>query len=135
MHQTSVESSATMLESLNDSIQVAKKGKKTKPEPISDEKAKLVQKKPFVFMAAAISDYIPSSPQHGKTKKSDIGERWALELKQNIDLLSSIDKEDIYTIGFKAEMDANAGLDNAWESSPINSGPVIPFELRYSQMA
>lgn len=113
MHQTSVESSATMLKHLNDAIKVAKKGKTIEPEAMSSDNPELVQKKPFVFMAAAVSDYIPTLPQHGKTKKSDIGEKWSLELKQNSDLLSSIDKKDIYTIGFKAEMDESQGLDNA----------------------
>ncbi len=107
MYQISVESSEEMLEYLTDSIRAAKKGRMgdADPEPI--------QKKPFVFMAAAVSDYIPAFPQHGKVKKSDIGEQWSLELKENSDLLSSIDKEGIYTIGFKAEMDKSKGLDNA----------------------
>ncbi len=113
MHQIDVESSDAMLEHLSASIQVAKKGKKREPEPMSDTHPELIQKKPFVFMAAAVSDYIPALIQHGKVKKSDIGEAWSLELKQNTDILSSIDKEGIYTIGFKAEMDDNTGLENA----------------------
>ena len=113
MHQIDVESSDTMLEYLNDSIRVAKKGKKIEPNLIGEANPKLIKKKPFVFMAAAVSDYIPSLPQHGKVKKSDIGDKWSLELKQNSDLLSSIDEEGIYTIGFKAEMDETAGLENA----------------------
>lgn len=100
--QLTVESSAEMHEFLNDSIRVAKKVKGTSE-----------QKKPFLFMAAAVSDYIPTSPQDGKLKKNELGEKWSLELKQNSDLLSSIDKDGIFTIGFKAEMDQNTGLDNA----------------------
>jgi len=100
--QLSVQSSAEMYEFLKDSIRVAKKSK-TSAEP----------KKPFLFMAAAVSDYIPTSPQEGKLKKDKLGKTWSLELKQNIDLLSSIDKEGIHTLGFKAEMDASVGLDNA----------------------
>ena len=64
-------------------------------------------------MAAAVSDYIPSSVQQGKLKKSDIGRQWSLDLKQNEDLLSSINTNGVYTIGFKAEMDKERGLDNA----------------------
>ena len=49
-------------------------------------------------MAAAVSDYVPSLPQHGKLKKADIGEAWSLSLKENKDILSSVDKEGICTI-------------------------------------
>ena len=64
-------------------------------------------------MAAAVSDYIPSSTQHGKLKKTDIGEAWSLPFKENEDILSSLDKEGICAIGFKAEMDPQTGLGNA----------------------
>ncbi len=111
--QINAESSEAMLEYLNDSIRVAKKGKTVESTGMDDTDAKLVQKKPFVFMAAAVSDYVPTSPEQGKVKKSDVGETWSLALKQNCDLLSSIDKEGIFTIGFKAEMDEKHGLDNA----------------------
>ena len=113
MHQIDIQSSTEMTEYLVDSIRVAKKGKMTKPSLMSDANPELIQKKPFVFMAAAISDYIPSFPQHGKIKKSDIGEKWSLKLKQNSDILSTISSDDICTIGFKAEMDTELGLDNA----------------------
>jgi len=103
MQQERVESSNEFLEKLNERVQAAKNTSAQNTE----------QKKPFVFMAAAVSDYIPSLVQEGKTKKSDIGESWSLELKQNTDLLASIDKEGIFTIGFKAEMDEVNGLDNA----------------------
>ena len=102
MSQTNVQSSDEMLTSLTHSIDMAKTG-----EPES------IQKKPFVFMAAAVSDYIPLLVQDGKIKKAEIGETWSLELKQNQDLLSQIDKDGICTIGFKAEMDVEAGLHNA----------------------
>jgi len=73
----------------------------------------LIQKKPYFFGVAAISDYIPKFPQNGKLKKADIGDTWDLQLKQNIDILSSINKDGIYTIGFKAEMDKNNATSNA----------------------
>ncbi len=103
MVQIGIESSDAMLEYLNDFIRVAK----------NSATAQLKEKKPFVFMAAAVSDFIPAHAENGKVKKSDIGEVWPLELKQNTDLLASIDKEGIYAIGFKAEMDKDRGLDNA----------------------
>jgi phosphopantothenoylcysteine decarboxylase/phosphopantothenate--cysteine ligase len=64
-------------------------------------------------MAAAVSDYVPAHPQNGKLKKEQLGSSWALELKQNIDILQSIDKDGIVTIGFKAEMDAENAKEHA----------------------
>lgn len=113
MHQISIEGSAELKEYIVDSIRVAKKGKMTKPTLMSDANPELIQKKPFLFMAAAVSDYLPAFPQHGKLKKADVGETWSLELKENEDILSSINKEGIFTVGFKAEMDADTGLQSA----------------------
>lgn len=64
----------------------------------------------YLFMVAAISDYIPLKSE-GKLKKSEIGERWHLELHENIDILKSIN--DIKKIAFKAECDSKAAFDNA----------------------
>jgi len=113
MHTIDVESSEEMLEYLVDSIRVAKKGKLSKATLMSDEQIHLIQKKPYLFMAAAVSDYIPEFTQNGKIKKDVLGEKWALNLKQNIDILNSIDKNDITTVGFKAEMDEKNALSNA----------------------
>ena len=113
IYQIEVQDSDEMHQYLNDSIRAAKKGKKIRTTCDIDEDTKLIQKKPYLFMAAAVSDYIPDSAQQGKLKKADIGEAWSLTLKQNKDILSSIDKEGIFTIGFKAEMDPLSGLDNA----------------------
>jgi phosphopantothenoylcysteine decarboxylase / phosphopantothenate---cysteine ligase len=115
IYQITVQVSEEMHEYLNDSIRAAKKGKTIRSACIgdADAKTKLIQKKPYLFMAAAVSDYIPDAPQQGKLKKADIGEKWSLSLKKNEDILSSIDKEGICTIGFKAEMDPATGLENA----------------------
>ena len=64
-------------------------------------------------MVAAVSDYVPAFPQDGKLKKELIGTLWNLELKQNMDILKSLDKEGIITIGFKAEMDETTALNSA----------------------
>jgi len=48
----------------------------------------------------------PSFEQVGKLKKESLGGAWELKLKENVDILSSIDKDGIVTVGFKAEMDA-----------------------------
>ena len=70
-------------------------------------------KKPYLFMVAAVSDYLPLISQNGKLKKEKIGTLWNLELEQNIDILKSLDKEGIYSIGFKAEMDETTALNSA----------------------
>jgi len=112
LHTIDVESSEEMGEYLTDSIRISKKGKLSKPSLIHDEPIGLIQKVPFLFMAAAVSDYIPSHPQNGKLKKEMLGENWTIEMKQNIDLLSSLNKEGIKTVAFKAEMDPNVATQN-----------------------
>lgn len=93
-----VESSLEMYENLVNSLEIVKKE---------------VLKKPYLFMVAAVSDYIPTFPENGKLKKEKIGTSWNLELKQNIDILKSLPKEGIYSIGFKAEMDEITALNSA----------------------
>lgn len=113
LYTIDVQSSDEMLEYLTDSIRVAKKGKLSKATLMKDEQIHLIQKKPYLFMAAAVSDYVPAFAQEGKLKKEALGDEWDLKLKQNIDILDSIDKTDITTIGFKAEMDEHNALSNA----------------------
>jgi phosphopantothenoylcysteine decarboxylase/phosphopantothenate--cysteine ligase len=73
----------------------------------------LIQKEPYLFMVAAVSDFRPKFPQEGKLKKSMLGESWNIELQQTPDILSSLDKKDIKIVAFKAEMDPENGLANA----------------------
>ena len=113
IHTIEVEDSQEMFEYLNDSIRIAKKGKLSKASLMSDEHIQLIQKKPYLFMAAAVSDYVPEFTQNGKLKKDSLGDSFNLSLKQNIDILNSINKDDITTIGFKAEMDEDNALKNA----------------------
>jgi len=68
---------------------------------------------PYLFMVAAVADFKPADPQAGKVKKSSVGSHWRIELEQTADVLSTIDKSKIKTIGFKAEMDSQEGLNNA----------------------
>ena len=84
IHTIEVESSNEMYEYLVDSVRVAKKGILTKTTLMDDSNPELIQKTPYLFMVAAISDYIPKFPQEGKMKKELVGETWNLELKQNI---------------------------------------------------
>ena len=113
MHKIDVESSEEMHEYLVDSIRIAKKGKLSKATLMRDEHIHIIQKKPYLFMAAAVSDYVPEFSQNTKLKKELLGEKWELKLKQNIDILSSIDKEGITTVGFKAELDEQNAQHNA----------------------
>ncbi len=113
IHTIDVESSDEMYDYLKDSIRISKKGKMSKPSLVNDEALQLIQKEPYLFMAAAVSDFVPRFPQEGKLKKRDLGESWSLELKQNIDLLSTLDRSGIKTVAFKAEMDADESIKNA----------------------
>ncbi|WP_141052394.1 bifunctional phosphopantothenoylcysteine decarboxylase/phosphopantothenate--cysteine ligase CoaBC [Aliarcobacter cryaerophilus] len=74
---------------------------------------KKLDKKSFLFMVAAVSDYIPKQKVNGKLKKEKLGETWSLELTKNIDILATLNKSEIYAIGFKAEMDKKEAKSNA----------------------
>ncbi|MGB7401703.1 MAG: bifunctional phosphopantothenoylcysteine decarboxylase/phosphopantothenate--cysteine ligase CoaBC [Arcobacter sp.] len=113
VHIIEAQSSQEMFEYLQESINVAKKGTISSTTLMDSSNPTLIQKKPYLFMVAAVSDYLPTFPQSGKLKKSMLGEKWNLELKQNIDILSSLNRSDIYTIGFKAEMDEKVAYENA----------------------
>jgi len=70
-------------------------------------------KKPYFFSVAAVSDYIPKLTINGKIKKQELGDTWSLELKKNIDILDTLNKKGIYSIGFKAELDEVLARENA----------------------
>jgi phosphopantothenoylcysteine decarboxylase/phosphopantothenate--cysteine ligase len=106
------ENAQEMLDYTRDAIRVSKKGKMSKASMNASDRH-LIQKIPYLFMVAAVADFTPKYPQEGKVKKSMIGEHWNIELKQTTDILASLDKTDIKTIGFKAEMDSKVGLNNA----------------------
>lgn len=113
LYTIDVTSSDEMREYLVDSIRVAKKGKLSKPTLMSDEPIKLIQKKPYLFMAAAVADYVAKYVQDGKLKKDILGDEWDLKLTKNIDILSSVDKDGLVSIGFKAELDESSARDSA----------------------
>ena len=113
MHTLDVEGSEEMAEYLEDSIRVAKKGMMSRPSLITDEPVHLIQKTPYLFMAAAVSDYVPSHPQQGKLKKEALGDTWTPTLVQNRDLIGTADKTGIKTVAFKAEFDEAEALNNA----------------------
>ena len=106
------EDSKEIYEYTKDAIRVSKKGKMSKPSMNASDRH-LIQKEPYLFMVAAIADFTPKFPQEGKLKKSMLGESWNIELTQTTDILSSLDKTDIKTVAFKAEMNSKEGLQNA----------------------
>lgn len=108
-----VESAEELKDYTVDAVRVSKKGKMSKATMNSSEPIHLIQKKPFLFMAAAVADYTPKFPQVGKMKKSDIGQEWNIEMKQTADVLTEVNKLGLVTIAFKAEMDSERGLSNA----------------------
>ncbi len=113
MHFIDVESTKEMHEYITDSIRIAKKGVITKATLIGDAHIEHIKKEPYLFMVAAVSDYVPKFTQIGKLKKNLLGESYLLEMKQNIDILSSLDKTGIKTVAFKAEMDEINAHKNA----------------------
>ena len=108
-----VEDASEMLEYTVDAVRVAKKGIMSKPSLNNPDAIGMIQKTPYLFMAAAVADFTPKYPQAGKLKKSQLGETWNIELIQTKDILKQINKEGIITVGFKAEMDPENGLNHA----------------------
>ena len=111
-----VEDAKEMLEYTIDAVRVAKKGVMSKASMNSSESVRLIQKTPYLFMAAAVADYTPKYPQDGKLKKSMLGDEWQLELTQTQDILKNINKDGLITVGFKAEKDREKAYDNAKKS-------------------
>jgi len=107
-----VDDAQELLDYTKDAIRVSKKGKMSKPSMNASDR-QLIQKMPYLFMVSAVADFTPKFPQKGKVKKAMLGDSWNIELTQNPDILSSLDKSDIKTIAFKAEMDTKEGLENA----------------------
>ncbi len=113
IYKIETDSTKDMFLYIQKSIEVAKKGLMSKVN-ISDSKApKIIKKKPYLFMAAAVSDFIPTNPKKGKIKKDKMQENFSLELRKNVDILANIKHNGIYKIGFKAETDEQKGIENA----------------------
>ncbi|NLC27652.1 MAG: bifunctional phosphopantothenoylcysteine decarboxylase/phosphopantothenate--cysteine ligase CoaBC [Campylobacteraceae bacterium] len=74
---------------------------------------KLKAKNETLFMAAAVSDYVPEVKLEGKFKKNTLGLKWKLELAQNTDILKEMSSLGFKCIGFKAETDPKTAHENA----------------------
>ncbi len=123
-----VDNTQELLDYTQDAIRVSKKGKISKPSMNASDRH-LIQKEPYLFMVAAVSDFTPKFPQDGKLKKSMLGKSWNIEMKQTPDILSSLDKTDIKTIAFKAEMDAQNGLASAQKLLEEKSVDAVCYNL------
>ncbi|SFV69856.1 Phosphopantothenoylcysteine decarboxylase / Phosphopantothenoylcysteine synthetase [hydrothermal vent metagenome] len=124
-----VESAEEMRDYTVDAVRVSKKGKMSKATMNSSEPIHLIQKKPYLFMTAAVADFTPKFPQNGKIKKSDIGEEWKIELKQTDDVLQEVNKLGLTTVAFKAEMDSENGFDNAKNSIESKGIDAVCYNL------
>jgi len=113
IYTINVEDTQELLDYTQDAIRVAKKGKMGRATLNSAEPVGMIQKEPYLFMVAAVSDFTPKYPQKGKLKKSLLGRTWNMELKQTPDILSTLRKDGIKTVAFKAEMDRENGISNA----------------------
>jgi len=113
MNMIKITNSKQMYEYLTNQMAIVKKEQLKKVLSVDSSKTILANKKPYLFMVAAVCDYIPKEILKGKFKKETIGGNWNLHLKQNIDILDSVDKSDSICVGFKVEMDESSALNNA----------------------
>lgn len=105
-------SSDELANALDQALREAKKGVMSGAS-LSGDNPRLIKKTPLFMMAAAVSDYRVKNPQIGKLKKDILGENWKLELVKNRDILASLDKSGVFSVGFKAEFDQENALANA----------------------
>ena len=124
-----VEDAKEMQSYLVDAVRVAKKGVMSKPSINNPDSIGMIQKEPYLFMVAAVADYRAKYPQTGKIKKDTAIKELAIEFELNDDILSSLDKQGIKTIGFKAEMDEKNGLKNAKEALEAKNVDAICYNL------
>jgi phosphopantothenoylcysteine decarboxylase / phosphopantothenate---cysteine ligase len=129
LYTLEIDSAKEMLDYTRDAVRVAKKGKMSRATMNSAEPVHLIQKEPYLFMAAAVADYTPRFPQQGKLKKIALGDQWTLELTQTPDILSTIDKSDIQVVAFKAEMDAENGLQAAKKLMQTKGAHAVCYNL------
>ncbi len=79
---------------------------------ILENRIKKITTSSYLFMAAAIADFIPSNPINGKIKKNN-KEKLEITCDKNIDILTLIDHPKLNKIGFKAEFDSKNSIINA----------------------
>lgn len=124
-----VDSAQEMYDYTIDAVRVAKKGKMSTTSMNNTQAPYMIMKQPYLFMVAAIADFTPKYPQSGKIKKASIGEEWNISLKETQDVLKSVNKDNLITIGFKAEMDSKKGLEHAKDALQSKGCDAICYNL------
>lgn len=69
----------------------------------------------FILMPAAISDYRVASPSASKLKKSELGEKFSLDLVRNPDIIAGLAEakpDGAKLVGFAAETESGANLQS-----------------------
>lgn len=69
----------------------------------------------FILMPAAISDYRVASPSASKLKKSELGEKFSLDLVRNPDIIAGLAEakpDGTKLVGFAAETESGANLQS-----------------------
>lgn len=107
------DSGATLAQKLDKAIADAKEPKRTKPTLLEQKQVEILQKSPYLFMAAAVADFVPQNKIVGKIKKEQIGDSFCIQTQKSPDILASIQKDGIKTVGFKAETDTQNAKENA----------------------
>ncbi|MBN2823841.1 MAG: bifunctional phosphopantothenoylcysteine decarboxylase/phosphopantothenate--cysteine ligase CoaBC [Campylobacterales bacterium] len=124
-----IDSAGEMYEYTIDAVRVAKKGKMSTASMNNTNAPYMIMKQPYLFMVAAVADFTPKYPQKGKLKKASIGEEWNISLKETADVLQSVNKDNLITIGFKAEMDGEKGLEHATDALHSKGVDAICYNL------
>ncbi len=124
-----IDTAKEMLDYTIDALRVAKKGKMSTTSMNNTEAPHIIMKKPYLFMVAAVADFTPKFPQQGKVKKASIGEEWNITLKETQDVLQSLNKDNLVSVGFKAEMDSERGLQHAIDALQAKGCDAICYNL------
>lgn len=85
----------------------------TSAKEMSEAVNLLTKQNDYLFMVAAVGDFRAKEQQNGKIKKENLDESFSLEFTKNVDILSLVDKKNLKTVGFKAELDKKSALSNA----------------------
>ncbi|MEA2027737.1 MAG: bifunctional phosphopantothenoylcysteine decarboxylase/phosphopantothenate--cysteine ligase CoaBC [Campylobacterota bacterium] len=124
-----IDSAQEMYDYTIDAVRVAKKGKMSTSSLNNTQAPYMIMKQPFLFMVAAVADFTPKYPQNCKIKKASVGDEWNISLKETKDVLKSVNKDNIITVGFKAEMDGERGLEHATDALQAKGCDAICYNL------
>jgi phosphopantothenoylcysteine decarboxylase/phosphopantothenate--cysteine ligase len=124
-----IDSASEMHDYTIDAVRVAKKGKMSTSSLNNTDAPYMIMKQPYLFMVAAVADFTPKYPQSGKIKKASVGDEWNISLKETQDVLKNVNKDNLVTVGFKAEMDGEKGLEHATDALDSKGADAICYNL------